>query len=131
MLAESPVQLVHGYVFLGHVRGNHLTVVDQQAGRSLDQLAELAIHAGNFSQNVIQDEQNHSRHNAAHQGSVGPGHRVLHRVAQQQKQRQVKGRHLADFAFAREPDPQQDQYVDDGGAQDDFKRSMPVCEHCA
>ena len=58
--------------------GNNLTVVDQQAGRSLDKLTELAIHAGNFSKNVIQDEQYHSRHNATDQRSIGPGHRVLH-----------------------------------------------------
>jgi len=57
------------------------------------------------------------------------GHGILHGVAQQQQQRQIKRGHLADFAFSRQPDPQQHEHVNDRGAQGDLQQRVPTREH--
>src|SRR6478735_4220183 len=45
MFAQRTVELVHGNVFLCHVRGNTFAIVDQKRRRSLEHFPEAAIQA--------------------------------------------------------------------------------------
>ena len=54
---QSLLQRVHGYVLTGHVRGDNLAIVDQQAWLALDKFAEAAIPACHLSYHEIQQQQ--------------------------------------------------------------------------
>src|SRR5437762_8225010 len=87
MLPHGPLQLIHADVLFGHVRADDLSVVNQQARLTLDKLAEAPIGAGEFCDNIIENQQCARGDNTAYQRSVRAGHGVLHCIADEQQQR--------------------------------------------
>ena len=54
VLPQRLVQFVQADVLPGHVGGNDLAIVDQQAGLALDQFAEAPVPAGKFRDQVVE-----------------------------------------------------------------------------
>ena len=111
------------------MRGDDLSVVNQQAGLTLDQLAETAVDARKIGDEVVQQQQGSGGNDPSEQGRVRPGHGVLHGVADKEEQGEVKGRHLPDLALAAQPHAQQDDGVDDRRPQGNFDQNMPAGKH--
>ena len=131
MFAEGAHQLVEREMLLRQMRSNQRSIVDQQCGLALDHAPEMAVKPGDLGQKIVQRKQHQRGDDSAEQGIVGPGHGVLHRVAQQQQKREIEGSHLPDFALPGEPDPNQHQNVNHRCPQNDLKQRVPVCEHVA
>jgi hypothetical protein len=53
----------------------------------------------------------------------------LYGIADQKKKNQVKRCHLANFALAAQPDPKQNDEIDDRRPQDDIKQDMAAGKH--
>ena len=124
MFAHGALERVHADMLPRQVRGDHLAVVDQQAGLSLDDFAKTAIGPGNFRHEIVEDQEGDRRHGSARQRGVGTGHGVLDGVRKKQQKGEVKRRHLADFSLAADPNSDQYQSVDRHRSPDDFQQRM-------
>ena len=126
MLAQSSLQFIHADVFFRHMGQDQLPVVNEQAGLALNELAKATIAAGEFGDEIVHQQQRQRCHNSASERSVGAGHGVLHRIAKKQQEGQIERSHLANFAFAAEANPDQDNQVDGEGAKKNFAENMDV-----
>jgi len=99
MLAQRAIQFVHADVLSRHVRFDGLAIMNEQRGLPLNQAPEAPVSTREIGDKVIQDQQRARRHRSAGQRRVRSGHRILHRVRQQEQQREVEGSHLSDLTL--------------------------------
>ena len=88
-------------------------------GRLRDQQPVEEAVAVETADAVVQEHQHGDDQQAAQEGGVGPGHRRLHRVRNQQHQHEVVDRELADLALAEEAEGREQSQVDDRRPEDD------------
>jgi hypothetical protein len=131
VFSHCPLQFVDADVLLGQVGSDDLAIMNQQAGLALDKFSEAAVAPGNFSHEIVHDQQRGRRDNASGQGCVRPGHRILHRIADQQQEGKVEGCHLPHFPLSAKANPCQDDDVNHRRANNNFQQHMDAGEHSA
>jgi hypothetical protein len=127
VLAERALEFVHADVLLGHVRLDDLAVMHEETGLSLDVFSKTTVATGKLGDQIIKDQQSRGGDGATGERGVGAGHGVLHRVRNQQEQREIEGGHLADFTLAADADSDKHEEVDDSGAERDLEERVQVC----
>ena len=78
--------------------------------------------AGNEpAEREIHEKQHGRRDQSSQEAVVGPDHRVLHGVGDQENQDEIEGGHLADLALARQPQTGEHEEIDDEAADEDLR----------
>ena len=72
-------------MFFRHVRVDHLSIVNEEAGLALNKFPEASIGTGDFGNEAIENQQGTGSDDAAGQRRVRTGHGVLYGVADQQQ----------------------------------------------
>lgn len=124
VLAQRSLQLIHADMLFRHVRFDNLSIVNQQAGLALNEAPEVAIRSRQIRNQVVKDKQRKGSRDSAEQRSVRTSHGVLHRIGEQQKEREIERGHLSNLALAAKPNPDQDQQINHAGAQDNLQQNM-------
>ncbi|MCG3119355.1 MAG: hypothetical protein ALAOOOJD_01747 [bacterium] len=93
---------------------------DEQSRRAFNETANFPVPPCDARQHRIHGQKRRRGDQAADKRGVGAGHRILHRVRQQNEHGQIQRHHLPDLTLAGEAQAEQDDKVNDRGAQHNF-----------
>src|SRR5207248_4688232 len=120
VLADGHLDVVDAQALFLEILLHEVAVVDQHRRRRLDQAVEGRPAAAQHRDPSVEDEQGGDDDHPARDGAIRSGHRRLERVGDQQHQHQVKGRELPQLALAEQPETDEEDHIDEGGANDEM-----------
>src|SRR5207253_8952563 len=118
MLSDRHLDIVDAQALFIEILFYEVAVVDQQRRRRLDQAVERGPAAAQHRDAPVEDEKRRHDDRPAGDRTVGSGHRRLEGVGHQQHEHQVKGRELAQLALPEQSETDEEDHIDESGAND-------------
>ena len=118
MFSDRHLDVVDAQALFVEILLHEIALVDQQRRRRLDQAVERRPAAAQHRDAPVEDEKRRHNDRSAGDRAVGSGHRRLERVRHQQHEHQVKGCELAQLALPEQSETDEEDHVDEGGAND-------------
>jgi hypothetical protein len=109
VLPDGLQQLVGGQAGAAHIRVVHLAVVDQHQRLALHYPAEARNAVHTLLEQGVDHEQRRRGHQSARQGWCPTHHGVLHGVAEQHDEHQVRHGQLRDLRLSEQADGKHDE----------------------
>lgn len=120
MLADGSDHFVLGDSLAAEVRGDKLTVVNEDDGDTFDEVAHSHAAKPEASHGGVGSEECGGRDKPPLEGGVGADHGVLDSVGDEEDHDEIERGQLAELATAAEAQADEDRSVDGEGSSDDL-----------